>query len=398
MLPLDALHDAHGLLPGAAPRAVGHRTVVRLQREQFDPALLTAEPAGQNWLLTGINPELLAHAPAQPVAAPSADSPWMDAFMPDSVRSLAAQGEFRQVVTMFINLRELPDGAAGLELQHTLFRLLGQHGGYLCRIGQIGGDDPGATLLLFWGAPTSLENDLQRALDFGLDFQQQIGVPLRAGITNQLVYAGFVGADIREEYTCYGTAVNLAARLMVTAEWGEILLDAASAAQARAAFVCQAQGVRAFKGFDTPQPVWALIGQQRWRPTSYPRPLIGRERELSQLQDSLAPLQAGRAAGLAMVLGEAGIGKSRLVHELQQRLAWRVPLLQFAGTPLAEIVAAMNRHNRIQFMLTDPAIGGLQLSGTLRADKIAALRNMLEADFALETERRGNTIEVRRRR
>jgi len=84
--------------------------------------------------------------------------------------------------------------------------------------------------------------------------------------------------------------------------------------------------------------------------------------------------------------------------ELQQRLAWRVPLLQFAGTPLAEIVAAMNRHNRIQFMLTDPAIGGLQLSGTLRADKIAALRNMLEADFALETERRGNTIEVRRRR
>ncbi len=90
--------------------------------------------------------------------------------------------------------------------------------------------------------------------------------------------------------------------------------------------------------------------------------------------------------------------ESLAADELQRRLAWRLPLLQFAGTPLAEIVAAMNRHNRIQLVLTDPAIGGLQLSGTLRADKIAALQNMLEADFALETERRGNTIEVRRRK
>lgn len=90
--------------------------------------------------------------------------------------------------------------------------------------------------------------------------------------------------------------------------------------------------------------------------------------------------------------------ESLAADELQRRLAWRLPLLQFAGTPLAEIVAAMNRHNRIHFVLTDPAIGGLQLSGTLRADKIGALRNMLETDFTLETERRGDTIEVRRRK
>ncbi|MBA3470365.1 MAG: tetratricopeptide repeat protein [Herpetosiphonaceae bacterium] len=289
--------------------------------QQFDPALLAAEAVGQHWRLTEVHPDLLARAPGQPVVAPGTASDWMDAFMPESVRSLAVQGEFRQVVTMFINLREIPGGAAGLALQQTLFRLLGQHGGYLCRIGQIGADDPGATLLLFWGAPTSLENDLKRALDFGLDLLQQIGVPLRAGVTNQLVYAGFVGADIREEYTCYGSAVNLAARLMITAEWGEILLDAASTDQASAAFVCASKGVRRFKGFDHPQPVWALVGQQGWRATLYTRPLIGRERELSQLQTVLAPIHAGQAVGLTLIRGEAGIGKSRLVHELQRSRA-----------------------------------------------------------------------------
>jgi predicted ATPase/class 3 adenylate cyclase len=291
---------------------------------QCNPALVWAAPAGEHWLLSGVHPDLLAQLPPAPAAPPSATSAQMDAFMPESVRSLAAQGEFRQVVTMFINLREIPAGAAGLALQQTLFRLLGQHGGYLCRIGQIGARDPGATLLLFWGAPTSLENDLKRALDFGLDFQRQIAIPLRAGITNQLVYAGFVGADIREEYTCYGTAVNLAARLMITAEWGEILLDQTSADQAGGAFVCQPSGVRQFKGFANPQPVFALTGHQRWQPTPYPRPLIGRERELSQLQAALAPLDSGRAAGIALIIGEAGIGKSRLVHELQknQQVQW----------------------------------------------------------------------------
>ncbi len=82
---------------------------------------------------------------------------------------------------------------------------------------------------------------------------------------------------------------------------------------------------------------------------------------------------------------------------MQQRLSWRLPLLQFAGTPLAEIVTAMNRHNRVQFQLADAAIGRLQLSGALRADKTAALQAMLESDFALQTERTGDTIHVRRR-
>jgi transmembrane sensor len=82
---------------------------------------------------------------------------------------------------------------------------------------------------------------------------------------------------------------------------------------------------------------------------------------------------------------------------LRERLAWRIPRLEFTGTPLGEVIAAMNRHNDVQFVLGDPALGTMELSGSLRADKIEALVGMLEADFPIQAARAGDTIVLRRR-
>ena len=83
---------------------------------------------------------------------------------------------------------------------------------------------------------------------------------------------------------------------------------------------------------------------------------------------------------------------------LPERLAWRVPRLEFAGTPLGEVVAVMNRHNRIQFVLTDPTLATIQLSGIVGADRIEALQDMLETGFPIRAERSGERILLRRAR
>ncbi|HYF65863.1 MAG TPA: AAA family ATPase, partial [Herpetosiphonaceae bacterium] len=289
---------------------------------RLDRRLVRLEAAGPYWRLRGVDPALAAAHPPLPAAVP-ADDGRAAAFMPPAILRTALQGEFRQVVSMFVNLRELPpEPEARAEIYRRLFEILARHGGYLCRVGRIGAGDAGATWLLFWGAPTSVEQDLQRALSFALDLRDAVDVPLRAGITNQLAYAGFVGADLREEYTCYGTAVNLAARLMGGAGWGEIWLDQECARGAGPEFICQPQGERLFKGFAAEQPVFTLKGrQQRWNPVAYGRPLIGRAAETARLDATLAALAGGANGGLTVVAGEAGIGKSRLIYEVQRHFA-----------------------------------------------------------------------------
>jgi predicted ATPase/class 3 adenylate cyclase len=239
-------------------------------------------------------------------------------FFPAELLTRQVQGEFRRVVTVFINLQQLPSGAVAPAFAHMLFHLLTQYDGYLCRIGQIGDQDQGGTLLFFWGAPTSHEQDVARALHFVLALQAAAPMRLRAGITTQLAYAGFVGAPQREEYTCHGVHVNLAARQMVLAAWDELWLDEETTRLAGAAFVCASQGIFRFKGFAEERAVYRLLGQRESSSAPfYQRALVGRQAELAQLTAALAPLAEGKFAGVLTISGEAGIGKSRLVHELR---------------------------------------------------------------------------------
>lgn len=85
--------------------------------------------------------------------------------------------------------------------------------------------------------------------------------------------------------------------------------------------------------------------------------------------------------------------------ELRDRLAWRVPLLEFSGTPLAEVIAMFNRHNAGRapsLALADRALGDLQLSGVLRADNLPSLLRLLQTEFGLVAETRSGTTVLRR--
>lgn len=81
--------------------------------------------------------------------------------------------------------------------------------------------------------------------------------------------------------------------------------------------------------------------------------------------------------------------------EIAERLAWRAPRLEFSAAPLAQAIALMNRHNRLQFVIADPAISSLEISGYFRADNPETFLSLIEKGLSLRSERRGDRILLR---
>ena len=288
--------------------------------------VLTAEATGYVRLLLR-SAELPAPRVVEPPAAsfPSSAS----RFYPEPLLNMQPQGEFRPVYTLFINVQTLPAPTADGDFLPHFLQLLNNYGGYLCRIGRIGANDPGGTFLLFWGAPTSHENDLERVLGFLLELRAMLGDAMRAGVTYAVVYAGFIGSALRAEYTCYGSRVNQGARQMVIAKWGQILLDETTARRAQVDYAVNLAGHFVLKGLAGEQPLFDLQGRQAEHvrtglahALAFPSEaaFIGRAGEAAQLRAALQPVFAGHFAGFTLVSGEAGIGKSRLVHEVLDAL------------------------------------------------------------------------------
>ncbi|HTO03807.1 MAG TPA: FecR domain-containing protein [Opitutus sp.] len=83
--------------------------------------------------------------------------------------------------------------------------------------------------------------------------------------------------------------------------------------------------------------------------------------------------------------------------ELVDAQGWRVPRLEFSGTPLAEALPLFNLHSSVQLVLDDPSLGRLRLSGIIRADNTDALLRLLESSLDITAERRSEG-EIRLRR
>lgn len=73
--------------------------------------------------------------------------------------------------------------------------------------------------------------------------------------------------------------------------------------------------------------------------------------------------------------------------ELMDRLSWRVPRLEFSGTPLSDALGLFNRHSAVHLVLADPELGRLKLSGMVRADNTDTLLQLLRSELGLTDER-----------
>jgi predicted ATPase/class 3 adenylate cyclase len=275
---------------------------------QIESAAL-AEPLGEYYRLQQVNAAL---PPPQPAHEIPYDPEILEHFFPKKILTQDLNGEFRQVVNMFINL---PSVRTETQLEifiESLFALQEKYEGFLNRL-DFG--DKGTNLLLFWGAPTAFENDIERALNFILDLQMVTSIPLSAGVTYRISHAGFIGSRLHMEYTCFGRGVNLAARFMTAAPRGEIWVDEYIAERAAHHFEIEFVEERNFKGFQLPQKVFVLSERKEEEKPFFTGALSGREADLERLRQFVQPIFQGGCPGMLVVTGEPGIGKSRLVHD-----------------------------------------------------------------------------------
>jgi ABC-type oligopeptide transport system substrate-binding subunit/class 3 adenylate cyclase len=194
----------------------------------------------------------------------------------------------------------------------------------------------GDAILAFFGAPMAHEDDPERACRAALEIiegaqryaarlEEERGIRgfnVRVGINTGLVVVGEVGSDLRVEYTAMGDAINLAARMESAAVPGTILITEDTHKLIAPLFDTEALGRIQVKGKTEPVVVYRVLA-----PKAVPSklrglaglesPLVGREAECRALQEAVERLQAG-VGGIVTLVGEAGLGKSRLVAELRK--------------------------------------------------------------------------------
>ena len=193
----------------------------------------------------------------------------------------------------------------------------------------------GDAVLAFFGAPIAHEDDPERAVLAGLGIVEGIApyreqvlnrwdldFNVRVGINTGLVVVGEVGSDLRMEYTAMGDAVNLAARMEQSAQPGTVQIAEETHKRVAPLFEFEPLGKIDVKGKQEPVQAYQIIGRKaepgrRRGIRGLAAPLVGRETEMDVLRKAFDDLASGHGS-IHCLIGEAGLGKSRMLEELRQ--------------------------------------------------------------------------------
>ena len=240
----------------------------------------------------------------------------LEIFIPHTVIEQEIPGEFREVVSLFISYIIANDKVKIEKMLEYLASYVQKYGGY---ISGFDFGDKGATLLALFGAPVSYEDNLERAIDCVAEIRKNCDTELRSGITQGVVYAGFVGSPKRSAYTALGDNVNLSARVMMKAPYGADWIAGKAAEKAKSVFELESKGDFAFKGIDVPVEVFEIKGHLKVEEeASFSTAFTGRTKELKLLFDTRDKCRENNKLYCSTIYGEAGIGKSRLIYEVRK--------------------------------------------------------------------------------
>jgi predicted ATPase/class 3 adenylate cyclase len=251
------------------------------------------------------------------------------------------EGERKQVTVLFADvsgftsMSEQLDPEEVHQLMNRAFELmLSEVHRYEGTINQFLGDG----VMALFGAPIAHEDHAQRAVHaalgmhrvlhgYGAELQRTQGITFRVrlGLNTGLVVVASIGDNLRMDYTAVGDTTNLAARMVTLAEPGQIVLAEDTHKAVSGYFVTRPLGAQAIKGKAAPINAYEVVrarGPRTRLEVGAERgltPFVGREHELTLLQERWAEAKAGRGQVISL-MGEAGIGKSRLRLEFQRRL------------------------------------------------------------------------------
>ncbi|HEY6836585.1 MAG TPA: AAA family ATPase [Gaiellaceae bacterium] len=184
-------------------------------------------------------------------------------------------------------------------------------------------DADGAKIIFVAGAPQTEGEDEERLLRTLLGIAGGPNrLPLRMGASRGRVFAGEVGARFRRTYTILGKTAALAARLMAKAQPGQVLTTQDVLDRCRSSFDTTELEPFRLKGIDEPVTALDVHGvagaDEHGHEERQRMPFVGRERELTIVSAALGPVRMG-FGNIVELIGEPGLGKSRLVEELQAR-------------------------------------------------------------------------------
>jgi len=295
------------------------------------------------------SPSVVRSQPSVPPARESLVEKFMTkevAAKLDAARATrAVEGERRIVTILFCDVKgstlmaEQLDPEEWAEIMNNAFEyLIKPVHDYEGTVARLMGD----AILAFFGAPLAHEDDPQRAILAGLDIiesietyrekiQKQYGMDfsVRVGLNTGLVVVGNIGSDYKFEYTAMGDAINLAARMQTAADPNTLFITENTFRLVPALFDFQDKGLMEIKGKAEPVHVYRVLAARKGAIKTrgiagLSSPMVGRRREYSTLLQITDDVKMGHGSSVA-VIGEAGLGKSRLIAE------WRKAALMETG-------------------------------------------------------------------
>ena len=300
-------------------------------------------------------------------------------------------GERRTITMLFCDVTGSTAAAEQLDPEAWTSVMRGAFDAFIAPVERYGGTVArllGDAILAYFGAPVAHEDDPERAVLAALDILESsesmatrildehgVDFGVRIGINTGLVVVGDVGSDLFGEYAALGDAANVAARMEHTAEPNTIRVAEATHRLVGPLFDFEAVGDIEVKGKTDPIAAYRVVGVKKERGelrgiAGLESPMVGREAEAEQALRAFADLRSGRGRILS-IMGEAGLGKSRLTAEVKGTIGDEVrwlegrsfsydvatpygPYLTLMGRSLElEDVHESDRYRRIQEKLTD---------------------------------------------
>ena len=292
-------------------------------------------------------PVAAARTPSPPLQESPRNSSLLNDLMPSDLAAKIKSGatlivgERREVTVLFVNVTGFINSHQRLdsedvylltdEAMHLLIQIVYQFEGTVDKF-------TGDGLMALFGAPVTHENDPERAVLAALAMQSAL-IPLRErclatyglefqfriGVNTGMAIAGSLGSNLHMEYTVIGDTVNLASRLESVADPGSALVSFSTYQRTRALFDFQVLPPFHVKGkpdlIRAYQPLGLRSRPDRVRGVAgLDVPMVGRQEMLEELMQTWEMVQTQQKCEVALITGDAGLGKSRLVAEFRRLL------------------------------------------------------------------------------